>query len=120
MSNTGVTPGPWEINPHEAEYMVTAVLAPDHHMQRAAALVSTGKNKFRAISVGNERLGQVAIIPLDESNMANAKIVAAALDMAEALSSMLTYCRFIGLGSAEGYNDAITKARAALAKAGVK
>lgn len=120
MSDTNVTPGPWEINPHEAEYMVTAVLAPDHQMQRAMSLVSTGKNKFRAISVGNERLGQVAIIPLDESNMANAKIVAAALDMAEALKTARQFIIIANGPTAPLVQIALERINSALAKAGME
>lgn len=117
------TPGPWEINPHEAEYMAIKSLAPDYQVERHLMLAASGKNKFRALSVGNKRFGQVAIIPLDESNIANAKIVAAALDMAEALKDLLgrvAEAEEDGFHGRRDNREAKDKARAALIKAGVE
>lgn len=91
------TPGPWEF--------------------RQRSLPKGGiKNEIHQIKKPDKGSWEIAevVFPSD------AKLIAAAPDMAEALSAMLTYSRFIGLGSAEGYNDAIKKALAALAKAGVE
>jgi hypothetical protein len=83
MTTAKHTPGPWGINPFTADYEVSGTDAPFPEL-RQSALRQLGKHKFKAVSVGTKS-GQVAIIPLDESNEHNAKLIAAAPDMLEAL-----------------------------------
>jgi hypothetical protein len=66
-------PVKWEIGPREATYQIL----PTNECDRQA-LASAGKLTFKAISVGlPERGPQVAIIPLDESSVENARMIAA-------------------------------------------
>lgn len=68
-----LTPGPWEVSGRRAVYQdVGKVFAP-----------------FDAASVGTVT-GQVAIVPLDESSLANAHLIAAAPKMYEALATILS------------------------------
>ena len=126
MSNAKRTPGPWTLNPYAADYEVVSSDAPDHIALRMMMLEVHGKGKFKALSIGNIH-GQIAIIPLDESSEANAKLIAAAPDMAEALKFYAdpeTYNRRFDVGI--GTTTDLMKdnegdiARAALAKAGME
>jgi hypothetical protein len=53
-----------------------------------ALLAAAGKTQFDALSVGTHN-GQVAIVPLDESNERNARLIAAAPDLLAALRDLL-------------------------------
>lgn len=69
------TPGPWGIGSRKATYTVLP--------EMAKKLQAYGlPTEFKALSVGTSR-GQVAIIPLDESNVANARLIAAAPELLE-------------------------------------
>lgn len=105
------TPGPWSINQYTADYEVVGTDAPLPGL-RQQAIIGIGKNKFKAVSIGTGS-GQVAIIPLDESNLDNAKLITAAPDMAEALKNIVSALD-------DGEIPSVDNARAALAKAGVE
>ena len=77
--NAKHTPGPWWIAPKKSPYIATS-----DNPTVLSWLQSSGRDKFYALSVGTA-LGSVAIIPLDESNEANARLVAAAPELLEAL-----------------------------------
>ena len=77
--NPTATPGPWRINPYAATYEAVSTDAPEMS-SRLAALKEAGLSIFKAVSIGTST-GQVALIPLDESNMANARLIAAAPKM---------------------------------------
>jgi len=76
------TPTPWFLNPRENKYQAVG------NPKEMAILESIGHAKFDALSIGAEN-GQVAIIPLDESNKGNAEFIVRACnshdDMLEAL-----------------------------------
>jgi hypothetical protein len=70
------TPAPWSIGLFSADYHAVSTDAPNAEA-RAAALESIGRTKFKALIIGTSK-GQVAIIPLDESNTDNARLIEAA------------------------------------------
>jgi hypothetical protein len=81
----------WEINPREGAYQ--GIPATDRERE---LLIASGKLSFRALSIGvcdprfHQGMGpQVAIIPLDESNIENARLIAAAPELLEALKQMV-------------------------------
>jgi hypothetical protein len=77
------TPGPWRIAPNEAEYIATS-----SNEKISEWLNSSGSANFSALSIGTEK-GSVAIIPLDESSFANAKLISAAPELLAALIEMV-------------------------------
>lgn len=74
-----ITQGEWSIAPRVGKYQVV----PGNEEERLA-LEKIGGITFEALSVGT-RNGQVAIIPLDESNRDNANLIAAAPRLLNAL-----------------------------------
>lgn len=81
------TPGPWSVAPRGGEYQV--VPSTNHEREQ---LERIGALTFVALSVGTSS-GQVAIIPMDESNRANATLIAAASDLYEALLDLIHQMR---------------------------
>lgn len=112
--NTKHTPGPWNIAPKTATYKLCV---PD---DLAAGLKAAGiQIEFQALSVGTAKSGSAAIIPLDESNIENARLIAAAPELLEALQGMIEND---GGKCSKRYNafklfDAREAAREAIAKA---
>ena len=81
MSMSKYTAGPWEIAPRKARYRVTG--------EGAEALKACGLPvDIDMVSIGTST-GQVAAIPMDESNMANAYLIAAAPELLEAAETAL-------------------------------
>lgn len=74
-----ITQGSWSIAPRVGKYQVL----PANEEERIA-LEKIGGITFEALSVGT-RNGQVAIIPLDESNRDNATLISAAPILLNAL-----------------------------------
>jgi hypothetical protein len=66
------TPGPWSVGFRKNKYRIDS----DDSKPETQICKNLGLDKFEALSVGT-RKGQVAIIPLDESNEANARLIAA-------------------------------------------
>lgn len=76
------TPGPWSIGIRQAEYDVV----------EKYALASMGmQTRFMAVSIGTPK-NQVAIVPLDESNISNARLIAAAPELLDAVKLALAAC----------------------------
>ena len=74
MTETKFTPGPWEIGPNTNIY--EPALPGIRDRLESLGLPVT----FEALSVGKDE-GQMALVPLDESNAANAHLIAAAPEM---------------------------------------
>lgn len=100
------TPGPWQIGLKTSKYKVDE----KHHLKLAALGLP---NEFEALSIGGNFIGQVALIPLDESSIENAQLIAAAPEMYEALIALWSFMH----GRTIGFGDAVRKAQAALEKA---
>lgn len=81
------TPGPWMVAPRIGRYQVTPASERERHQ-----LASINALEFDALSVGTSN-GQVAMIPLDESNRANANLIAAAPDLLRALEDLFDQMR---------------------------
>lgn len=86
---SGHTPGPWAVAPRTGRYQVIPATEQERYH-----LASINALEFEALSVGTPN-GQMALIPLDESNRANANLIAAAPELLEALEGMLD--RYTGL-----------------------
>ena len=125
MSEMKHTPGPWDVAPLRAVYEVTGAAG---ERLKAVGLPT----EIEMASVGAYRVGQIAAIPMDESSMANAHLIAAAPDLLEALEVALLKmesdeetidgewgaCRDISTMEAQDdLPGEILKARAAIAKA---
>lgn len=94
MSNAKHTPGPWELYKHRGYFGIRRVGADPHE----ADII--------------DRFMDAAVVETE----ANAKLIAAAPDLAEALKEFLEK-----FGPYEDWSGAVfEKARAALAKAGIK
>jgi hypothetical protein len=79
------TPLPWAIGAKRARYVI-----PD---PMAGVLRSKGlPAEFEALSIGRDDIGQVAIIPLDESNRENAEYIVNACNALPALIDLLDRC----------------------------
>ncbi len=77
------TKGPWEMYTRRATYRAGK--------KEEAKLKAYGMpTQFEAVSIGTKQ-GQVAIIPLDESSLANGQLITAAPDMCELLDAMVKY-----------------------------
>jgi hypothetical protein len=74
------TPGPWSIGVWTGKYQVI----PANDRERIG-IERIHPLHFGAMSIGSTE-AQVAIIPLDESNEANARLIAAAPEMLEAIN----------------------------------
>lgn len=74
-----ITQGEWSIAPRIGKYQAL----PGNEEERVA-LEKIGGITFEALSIGT-RSGQVAIIPLDESNRDNANLIVAAPKLLNAL-----------------------------------
>lgn len=71
------TPGPWSVAPKKAMYGAFG--------EEARKLEAVGlPTQFEGLSIGTDS-GQIAIIPLDESNEANAQLIAAAPELLHCL-----------------------------------
>jgi hypothetical protein len=79
------TPGPWHIAPKTATYRA---LPPDDIAEKMK--IFGVPFQFDAVSVGTKH-GTVALIPLDESNEANARLIASAPDLLDALRQIAAY-----------------------------
>ena len=77
------TEGPWEIAPDAATYTIDGYAG---RRLRAVGLPT----EVLMLSVGT-RSGQIAAIPMDESNVENARLIAAAPDLLEALEEITNY-----------------------------
>ena len=73
MKKEEYTPGPWEIGPRENKYQAI----PDNTIKKKL-LEELNLVNFKALSIGSSLGAQIAIIPLDESNRANACLIKAA------------------------------------------
>lgn len=82
------TKGPWKVGARLSEYRVC-----DTNPARQAHIEKAGLDKFQALSVGRDDLGSIAIVPMDESNMANARLIAVSPDMYEALEDIVAMCK---------------------------
>lgn len=112
------TPGPWVLSTKAARYRAVPV-----NKEGKRILRSLKKLEFDALSIGADN-GQVAIVPLDESNEANARLIAAApelLEAAEEMVSLIHQADPLGVSRASGLyqwiREATEKLRAAIAKA---
>jgi len=81
------TKGPWAIAPKTAQYIATS-----DNPAIKQWLELSGKDRFDALSVGTVD-GSVAIIPLDESNVDNAQLIAVAPEMLAELRNVLEWTR---------------------------
>lgn len=98
------TLGPWQINPVTGTYR--CIGSADHSDERLAMLAAIGKMQFEALSIGDVR-GQIAIIPLDESNRDNARLIASAPDLLALAEQYLSECaECSGTGVQVGLNPA--------------
>lgn len=103
--NKKYTAGPWTIGVRLSRYQ--AMGSNPREIERLAAL---GKVDFEAISIGTES-GQVALVPLDESTIENAMLMAAAPELLEALEM------FVNLDGRNRLCHVKEIARAAISKA---
>lgn len=81
-----ISPGPWKIATKISNYQFSG--------EEAAKLRTAGlPTRFEALSIGaNDGRGpQVAIIPLDESSRANAKLIEAAPKLLKICKSVMNY-----------------------------
>ena len=106
MNEAKHTPGPWDIAPRSAPY-----IAHSDNPRIKAWLERSGTDRFDALSVGTKN-GSVALIPLDESNMENARLIAAAPYMLEALQEILDSAD----STSVGYDMAVKAIAKALGK----
>lgn len=83
MTTAKHTPGPWSVAPRVGRYQV--IPATEHERIQLASINGL---EFEALSVGGANR-QMAIIPLDESNIDNANLIAAAPEMLEAIEKLL-------------------------------
>jgi len=97
------TKEPWNIGPETARYEVC------RGIKRQALKVAGLPTEFEALSIGTDS-GQVAIIPLDESNIDNAHLIVAAPGLLRELERMVEYYRH-----SEIRPEAIGKIKASLA-----
>lgn len=104
MSNTKHTPGPWI--PYYAVYLPKNVF-------------KVGKDRGKGFQCIADCSYETTHGADGEEALANAKLIAAAPDLAEALKAVIEYFGHSALSNYE-YPDHIQKARAALAKAGVE
>jgi hypothetical protein len=80
------TPGPWTIAPRKNKYRAI----PDDP-EELQLVEKYGLDKFEALSIGTNS-GQIAIVPLDESSLANATLISCTpllLDVAKGTVSLL-------------------------------
>lgn len=103
------TLGPWEVAPRIGRYQVI----PSSEDERRK-LARINALEFDALSVGAPN-GQMAMIPLDESNRANANLIAAAPDLLEALDRLTKWAEV--MAEAQTCEHTIAVARKALIKA---
>lgn len=108
MSNeTKWTRGPWEVAPQSATYEVTG--------EAGERLRDAGLNtQVVMISVGT-RSGQVAAIPLDESSIENASLIAEAPNLYDQLADLVN--SYENMGGLLELAEKIRASKAALAKA---
>lgn len=78
--------GPWEIGARVGRYQVVPA-----NEQERCKLASINALEFDALSIGT-RNGQIAMIPLDESNIANARLIAAAPELLAELEKLVGAC----------------------------
>lgn len=87
MSN--ITPADWNIAPHKATYELAL---PDNattdDRARLEKCQQLGFSRMECVSIGTYK-GQVALIPLDESNMDNARLICAAPNLLDAMGEIL-------------------------------
>lgn len=103
---------PWIVNPVRGIYR--CIGSADHSEERMTRLVALGKVQFEALSVGEDTHDgrQVAIVPLDESNEANARLIAAAPELLDIAKRLLECAEYEAWPNAED----IRLARAAIAR----
>lgn len=107
-----ITRGRWEIGPRVGRYKSI----PANEDERAA-LEKIGHMQFDALSVGTES-GQVAIIPLDESNRANAELIAQAPEFFRLLRSARCAIAYLSQDIPEPYLPLLKMIDRALRDAG--
>ncbi len=101
------TKGPWEMYTRRAIYRVGE--------KEEAKLKAYGMpTQFEAVSIGTKQ-GQIAIIPLDESSLANGQLISAAPEMYKALTKCLKV--LMKVRNSEWYAPEIDEATRALTKA---
>ena len=104
-----ITPGPWNVAPKKAMYGAFG--------EEARKLEAVGlPTQFEGLSIGTDN-GQVAIIPLDESNEANAQLIAAAPELLEACIFILDGMEYIREGQFTLKEGSIKKMQDAIQKA---
>jgi hypothetical protein len=114
--STHVRSTPWYIEAQTATYEVADVK--DHKAERFKALRARGLMRFEALSIGSREHGQVAIVPLDESNRETAAFIVRACNVHDELLAAL---RELLAAEADASNPryfvAIREARIAIAHA---
>lgn len=105
------TPAPWNIALRTNFYKSDGIEVP--LMQKIGVPV-----RFEAISIGGgEDNNQMAIVPLDSSSIANARLIASAPELLAALEAMLSAASAYGCDFSSNHPRETSAARAAIAKA---
>jgi len=99
LSKLGITEWPWVVGEKENYYSFDGTIE-----EKKLLEINNIPLRFPALGIGTNT-GGVAIIPLDESNNANAKLIAAAPDMLEALILEVRNHEKNGIGEGYQWNE---------------